>query len=49
MLLMNKNINPKADSLNAQIIMIADLRNQANKQRIDAGQVGGFISNFKPS
>ena len=46
---MNKNINPKADNLNAQIIVVADFRNQASSQRISAGQVGGFISNLKPS
>lgn len=49
MLLMNKNINLKANSLKRQIILVADFQNQADNQRTNAGQVGGFISNLKPA
>ena len=49
MLLMNKNTNLKANNLKHQIIVVADFKNSVDNQRIDAGQVSGFISSLKPA
>lgn len=49
MLLLNKNINLKANSLKRQIILVANFKNSVDNQRIDAGQVSGFISSLKPA
>jgi hypothetical protein len=49
MLRINKNINLKANNLKRQIILAADFQNQVGSQRVNAGQVGGFIGNLKPA
>jgi hypothetical protein len=49
MLLIIKNINLKVNNLKSQIILVANFKNLADNQRMDVGQVGGFISSLKPA